>query len=64
PGSEQVDLTFTPIHDRVTRTDAGLLSNHTDQCFGHWNGTVHDDTGDRVAVRGVLGWAEDVRMRW
>ncbi len=64
PGSDQVDLTFTPVHDRVTRTDAGPLSNHTDQCFGHWNGTVRTDTGEQVAVDQVLGWAEDVRMRW
>lgn len=64
PGSDQVDLTFTPVHDRVTRTDAGPLSNHTDQCFGHWNGTVRTDTGEEVAVHQVLGWAEDVRMRW
>ncbi|MEU3498204.1 DUF2804 domain-containing protein [Kitasatospora cineracea] len=64
PGSDQVDLVFHPFHDRRTRTEAGLIANRTDQCFGHYRGTVRTDDGLRVAVDGLLGWAEDVRMRW
>lgn len=64
PHSGQVDLTFTPFHDRRTRTNAGLLANRTDQCFGHWSGLVRSDAGEEIPVDGVLGWAEEVHMRW
>ncbi|MFF4342678.1 DUF2804 domain-containing protein [Kitasatospora sp. NPDC001540] len=64
PDSDLVDLTFLPFHDRRTRTEAGLVANRTDQCFGHYRGTIRTDDGLRVAVDGLLGWAEDVRMRW
>ncbi|MFD8597259.1 DUF2804 domain-containing protein [Kitasatospora sp. NPDC059646] len=64
PGTDQVDLTFTPFHDRRTRTEAGLLANRTDQCFGHYRGVIRTDDGEKVAVDRLLGWAEDVRMRW
>ncbi|WP_431684032.1 DUF2804 domain-containing protein [Kitasatospora sp. KL5] len=64
PGSDRVDLVFTPFHDRRVRTEAGVLANRTDQCFGHYSGQVRTDDGRRIAVDGLLGWAEDVRMRW
>lgn len=64
PGSSQVDLAFTPFHNRSTRTDVGLLANRTDQCFGHYNGRIRDDRGQDIVVEQLLGWAEDVHMRW
>ncbi|MEU9131327.1 DUF2804 domain-containing protein [Kitasatospora sp. NPDC048540] len=63
-GPHGIELTFTPFHNRATRTDLGLLANRTDQCFGHYSGTVRTDDGHRIAVDRLLGWAEDVRMRW
>ncbi|MFD5425460.1 DUF2804 domain-containing protein [Streptomyces sp. NPDC127084] len=60
----EVDLVFTPFHNRSTRTDVGLIGNRTDQCFGHYTGTVRTDDGQSIAVDGLLGWAEDVRMLW
>ncbi|MER5891648.1 DUF2804 domain-containing protein [Streptomyces sp. NPDC001876] len=62
--SRQVDLTFTPFHNRSTHTDVGLIANRTDQCFGHYDGRVRTDDGTEIAVTQLLGWAEDVRMRW
>ncbi len=64
PGSDQVDLTFTPFHDRHTRTDAGLLANHTHQCFGHYSGRITPDEADPIHIDNLLGWAEEVHMRW
>ncbi|MEU8585929.1 DUF2804 domain-containing protein [Streptomyces sp. NPDC048664] len=64
PGSADVDLVFTPFHNRSTRTDLGLVANRTDQCFGHYTGSIRTDDGERIAVDRLLGWAEDVRMRW
>lgn len=62
--SDQVDLVFTPFHNRSSHTDLGPLANHTDQRFGHYDGRVRTDDGTEIAVRDLLGWAEDVRMRW
>lgn len=59
-----VDLTFTPIHLKKPVTDLKIFSSRTHQCFGHWSGTVADDTGARVRVEDIVGWAEDVRNRW
>src|SRR5690606_35055271 len=64
PDSDQVDLVFTPFHERVDSTDAVLLRNHTRQCFGHYSGTVRTDDGTPIRVDRLLGWAEEVRMRW
>jgi len=64
PDGEQVELTFTPFHDRVVRTDAVLLANRTDQCFGRYHGRVRTDDGRDVLIDGLLGWAEEVRMLW
>ncbi|MFE4331354.1 hypothetical protein ACFRQM_18530 [Streptomyces sp. NPDC056831] len=50
-----VDLTFTPFHNRSTRTG---------QCFGHCTGRIRDDKGREIAVDRFLGRAEDVHMRW
>ncbi|MBB6119980.1 DUF2804 domain-containing protein [Nocardiopsis algeriensis] len=64
PGSDQVDLVFTPFHERVDRTDTGVIVNDTSQCFGHYTGTVRTDTGEQITVDGLTGFAEHVRMRW
>jgi hypothetical protein len=59
-----VDLTFTPEHDKVTETDLKLISSFTHQCFGEWSGTVRLADGEVVRVADVFGWAEDVHQRW
>ncbi|MCC5574619.1 DUF2804 domain-containing protein [Microtetraspora sp. AC03309] len=64
PGSDQVDLTFTPFHERADRTNAGLISTEGHQCFGHYSGVVRPDGGTPIQVDGLLGWAEQVHMRW
>lgn len=61
---EQAALTFTPFHRKHSRTNALLIATRTDQLFGTWSGWVRDEHGERVAVDGIEGWAEDVRNRW
>lgn len=58
-----LDATFVPFHDKVTRTNLGVISARTDQCFGWWSGRFADDEVD-VSFEGVAGWAEDVHNRW
>lgn len=59
-----LDLVFEPFHDKVTRTNLGVVSGSTDQCFGHYRGTFTTDAGEHIAFDGILGWAEDVHNRW
>lgn len=63
-GTDQVELTFTPFHNHRARADIGLLGTRTDQCFGHYAGRVRTADGRDLVIDGLLGWAEDVRMRW
>ena len=59
-----LDLTFVPFYDKVTRTNLAIVSSRTDQCFGWWSGEFRTRDGAVVAFEGILGWAEDVRNRW
>ncbi len=59
-----LSASFTPFHNKVTRTNLGVVSSSTDQCFGHWSGTFRTDAGDVIAFDGILGWAEEVHNRW
>ena len=60
----RLDLTFVPAHDRVSRTQLGVVASSTHQCFGTWSGWVTTDDGGRLDVHGLDGWAEDVAQRW
>lgn len=64
PVGGRADLRLTPRHVRVDRTQLGVLANDTHQAFGTWSGWMADDSGERVSVDGIIGWAEEVRNRW
>jgi len=59
-----LEAQFAPFYDRVSRTDLGVISAHTDQCFGVWSGTFVTLTDERIAFEGIEGWAEHVHNRW
>lgn len=59
-----LDATFAPVYNKVTRTNFGVVSASTDQCFGDWSGTFRTAEGEEIAFEGVFGWAEDVHNRW
>ena len=58
------DLAFTPYYVKHTSTNALVISSRTDQLFGVWSGWVLDETGTRVHVDGIEGFAEDALNRW
>jgi hypothetical protein len=64
PASDRLDLTFTPIHDKVSRLQAGIASSSVDQCFGTWAGRIVPDDGDPIEVHDLFGWAEEATWRW
>ncbi|MBJ8344346.1 DUF2804 domain-containing protein [Antrihabitans sp. YC2-6] len=61
---DAVDLTFMPFHERHVRANALVLSNDTRQVFGHYSGLIYPDGEPPLAVDSLLGWAEQVHMRW
>lgn len=61
---ELADLRFTPFFDKVSAMNLLVVSSSTHQCFGHYTGWMASDTGERVRVDGLLGWAEAVHNRW
>jgi len=64
PRSNRVDLEIVPFHERVSVLRAVVIGSEVHQCFGHYRGRVVTDDGDTVSVGGLLGWAEEARMRW
>lgn len=61
---ERVDVRLKPFHERVARTNLGIIFNETHQCFGHFSGWAQTDDGERVDLDGLIGWAEEARNRW
>ena len=60
----RLDLTLTPIFDRAESTQLLVLASEVHQVFGRYDGTVIADDGERIAVSGVMGWAEEHCARW
>lgn len=63
-GSDRVDLRFDPFFERVAKTDLLILRSEVHQLIGRFTGTVTAAGGLRVAVEGLIGWAEEHRARW
>ncbi|MBX6752235.1 MAG: DUF2804 domain-containing protein [Micromonosporaceae bacterium] len=60
----RVDVEFHPFHERIARTNLGIVANETHQCFGHFTGWAKADDGQRIDLDGLVGWAEEARNRW
>lgn len=61
---ERVDARFHPFHERVARTNLGIVAGETHQCFGHFTGWARADDGSQISLDGLVGWAEEAYNRW
>lgn len=61
---EGVDVSFTPFYQRSAASNAVVIASKTEQCFGHYAGTVTLSDDTTVSVDGLVGWAEHVENRW
>jgi hypothetical protein len=59
-----VNLTFTPVYERVAKTDLAILKSEVHQMIGHFNGELIDEKGTVFIVNNLVGWAEDHSARW
>jgi len=60
----RLDLVFTPFLERVAKTDALVLKSEVHQMFGHYNGYVVTDEGEKIEIHDLIGWAEEHNARW
>jgi hypothetical protein len=60
----RLDLTFTPFVERVAATNLLLIASTVHQLFGRYSGHVVADDGERIAVDGLVGFAEEHHARW
>jgi hypothetical protein len=60
----RLDLGFKPFFERVAKTDVGILSSEVHQMFGRYSGTLVTDSGEQIAVKDLIGWAEEHHARW
>ncbi len=64
PDVRLIDLEFTPMLERVAKTNAWVVRSEVHQMFGHYQGVVRDATGRAVEIERLVGWAEDHRAAW
>lgn len=60
----RVDLSFVPMADRGSHTNAGPLQSHIHQLVGRYSGTVTPPGSDPIAITDFVGAAEDHYARW
>ncbi len=60
----RLDLTFTPILDRASKTDVLVICSDQHQVFGRFSGTAKLNNGTVVRMNEFLGFAEKVYNKW
>lgn len=63
PGSDTVNLIFTPFFEKKNKMNLLLLSTEVHQMFGRFSGAVKTADGD-VSFNDFIGWAEESISRW
>ena len=60
----RLDLIFTPILDRASKTDVLVICSDQHQVFGRFTGTARLDDGTEIRLSDFLGFAEKVFNKW
>ena len=60
----RLDLTFTPILDRASRTSVVVIESDQHQVFGRFDGRAVLDDGTVLEIQNLIGFAEKVKNRW
>ena len=61
--NKDIDLTFTPIIDRIDCTDVLIIASKQHQVFGKFNGTIKT-SGETIKFKDAIGFAERVENKW
>jgi len=60
----RLDLVFEPFFDRVASTNMLIITSGVHQLFGKYSGTLVTDSGEKIQVQDVIGWAEEHEAKW
>ncbi|MGD1822863.1 MAG: DUF2804 domain-containing protein [Pleomorphochaeta sp.] len=60
----RLDLTFTPIVDRIGYFNYGIIKSDQHQVFGKYTGKLVLDNNEIVVIKNHLGFAEKVYNKW
>ena len=58
------EMDFTPVLDRASCTNVGIICSDQHQVFGYFNGTATLDDGRVLKIENLLGFAEKVYNKW
>ena len=56
----RLELTMTPLLDRIDNTNMLIIKNYGHQVFGRFNGHVVLDDGRRIEIKNLIGFAEKI----
>lgn len=60
----RLNLEFKPFFERVAKSNLLLISSEVHQLFGKYSGYVIDDSGKKLKIDNITGWAEEHHARW
>ena len=58
------EMDFTPVLDRASKTDVGVICSDQHQIFGYLDGTMTLDDGRTIALNRFMAMAEKVHNKW
>ncbi len=61
---DRLNLSFTPFKERLAKTNLGIIFSEVHQMLGHYNGTAVADNGEVIAIKEMIGFAEEHQARW
>lgn len=62
--SGRIDLEFTPILDRKSKTSVVVISSDQHQVFGFFKGFIKRKDGSKIEIKNMIGFAERVVNKW
>lgn len=60
----KINLTFTPLVDRQSKFNLGIIKSDQHQVFGKFSGTAVLDNSEIINLNNIIGFAEKVANRW
>jgi len=62
--SDNIYLTFKPFFERSSSTNWILYKRSVHQIFGHYKGYITNSNGEKVQIKDLMGWAEELTAVW
>jgi Domain of unknown function (DUF2804), N-terminal/Domain of unknown function (DUF2804), C-terminal len=60
----RLSLEFVPFKERLARTNLGIITSEVHQMFGRYRGFVIADSGEKIEIEDLVGFAEEHQARW